>query len=273
VEVFHPNDTMMNNLTLDKPLAFFDIESTGTNPRMDRIIDLAIIRLLPGESRDQFEFRFNPEIRIPQETTAIHGITDEDVKDSPTFKDKAAEVAEAFEGCDLAGYNAIKFDIPMLVAEFKRAEVDFDLTGRNFVDPQRIFHRREPRDLTAAVKFYCGDGHPGAHGALADIDATVRIFLSQLERYPDLPRDVRALHDVCNPRHPDWVDQEGRLRWTHGKAAINFGKNQGRPLAELVEKDTGFLNWILQNEFPEDTKQIIRNALKGEFPSPPAKQV
>jgi len=271
VEVYFAGPATMSKLTLNRPLAFFDIESTGTNPRIDRIIDLAVIRLLPGGKQDQCEFRFNPEIPIPPETTAIHGISDADVADSPPFKDQAAKVAEVFETCDLAGYNAIKFDIPMLVAEFKRAAVEFDMTGRKFVDPQRIFHQREPRDLTAALKFYCDELHLGAHGALDDILATVRIFLSQLDRYPDLPGDIDALHEVCNPRHPDWADLEGRLRWTHGEAAINFGKNQGRPLRELVQKDTGFLNWILQNEFPEDTKNIIRNAMKGEFPSPPPK--
>ena len=263
----------MRKLSLKKTLAFFDIESTGTNPRMDRIIDLAIVRLHPGGNRDEIEFRFHPETAIPPESTAIHGITDEDVAQSPPFKDQAERVAEAFKDCDLAGYNAVKFDIPMLVAEFKRTGREFDLADRKMVDPQRIFHQREPRDLTAALKFYCDEIHLGAHGALDDIRATVRVFEGQLNRYPDLPTNVEALHDVCNPKHPDWADNEGRLRWTHGEAAINFGKNQGRSLRELVQKDTGFLNWILQNEFPEDTKGIIRNALKGQFPSPPKKKI
>ena len=260
----------MRRLKLTRPLAFLDIESTGTNPRMDRIIDLAVVRLQRDGSRDQHLFRVDPEVPIPQETTAVHGISDADVAGAPSFKDRAQEIAALLEDCDLAGYNAIRFDIPMLAAEFRRAEIPFSLEGRRLIDPQRIFHQREPRDLTAALRFYSGEMHLGAHGALDDVLATIRVLEGQYERYPDLPEEIEALHQECNPQRPDWVDMEGRLRWTHGEAAINFGKNQGKSLRVLVGSDTGFLNWILQNDFPEDTKEIIRNAMKGEFPSAPA---
>jgi len=261
----------MWRLILTRPLAFFDIESTGTNPRMDRLIDLAIIKIMPGGTRGEHVFRVHPEGPIPPETTAVHGITDADVAGLPTFKERAGEIAAVLEECDLAGYNAIRFDIPMLVAEFRRAEVEFSLEGRRQIDPQRIFHQREPRDLSAALRFYSGELHLGAHGALDDVLATVRVLEGQYETYGDLPATIDELHEVCNPQRSDWVDKEGRLRWTHGEAAINFGKNQGKSLRRLVESDTGFLNWILQNDFPDDTKEFIRNAIKGVFPAAPGK--
>ncbi len=261
----------MLKLKLDRPLAVFDIESTGTNPRMDRIIDLAILIVHPDGSRTEHVFRLDPEIPIPPETTTIHGITDADVVGSPTFRDTAEELAALLEGCDLCGYNVIRFDIPMLEAEFKRAGGAFSVAGRRLIDAQRIFHQREPRDLTAALKFYSGEMHLGAHGALDDVLATVRVLEGQFDRYDDLPTDIDQLHAYCNQRNRDWVDQTGRLRWTHGEVAINFGKNSGRPLKKLVEKEGGFLNWILQNDFPDDTKEIIRNAMKGVYPPAPVK--
>ena len=259
----------MSRLRLQRPLAFFDIESTGTNPRTDRIIDLAIVKLFPDGAVEEYPFRVNPGIPIPRETTDIHGIRDEDVAGLPGFAEVASQVQAILADCDLSGYNAIRFDIPMLVAEMERAGNPLDLTGRCLIDPQRIFHRREPRDLSAALRFYCGQEHTGAHGALADVRATLRVLEGQLARYPDLPDSVDALHEYCNPRHPHWVDSQGRLRWVNGEVAIGFGKNQGRLLKAMVSTDNGFLNWILTSDFPEDTKQIIRDAIAGNFPSPP----
>ncbi|MBN1269055.1 MAG: 3'-5' exonuclease, partial [Kiritimatiellae bacterium] len=180
-------------LKLQRPLAVFDIESTGVNRRKDRIIDLAIVTLLPDGSQSTFTFRVNPEMPIPAQATKVHGITDADVKDCPTFKQVAADVAACLEGCDLAGYNILGFDIPLLEEEFRRAEVPFNMDGRRVVDAQRIFHQNEPRDLTAALKFYCGEMHLGAHGALEDVLATVRVLDGELARYKDLPRDVEGL--------------------------------------------------------------------------------
>jgi len=259
----------MLRLKLYRPLAIYDIESTGTNPRLDRIIDLAIVKLLPDGLREQFTYRVNPGIPIPKEASEIHGITDTDIADAPAFSSVAKEIDAILNGCELGGYNAIRFDIPLLVAEMERAGVHFDLSDRKIIDAQRIFHQREPRDLTAALKFYCSETHSGAHSSLNDVLATIRVLEGQYEQYPDLPEDIAELHDYCNPRHPHWVDQQGRLRWVNGEAAINFGKNQGRLLRNLIETDNGFLNWILQNDFPVDTKQIIRDAMKGNFPSPP----
>ena len=188
------------NLKLDRPLVVFDIESTGINPLTDRIVEIAFIKLLPGGAREQNCFRINPGIPIPAEVTALHGISDADVKDCPPFRDLAGKIYTLLDGCDLAGYNLIRYDIPMLVEEFKRASINFTAIGGRVLDAQRIFHKREPRDLVAALMFYCGDKHVGAHGALEDTDATLRVIEGQLEHYPDLPRDMAALDEYCNPR-------------------------------------------------------------------------
>jgi len=259
----------MKELPLDRPLAFFDIESTGTNRKADRIIDLAVVRVMPAGDPQVDMFRFNPGVRIPAEATAIHGIRDADVADCPTFPQKLTEVSAAFENCDLAGFNILHFDVPLLCEEFLRAGKTFDLEGRRILDAQRIFHRREPRDLSAALKFYCGELHLDAHSALEDTLATLRVFQGQLARYPDLPRRIEELDAYCNPRNPEWVDRTGRLKWADGEAVINFGKLQGKRLRDLARDDTGFLNWMLKSDFPRDTQAIVEAALRGTFPTPP----
>lgn len=260
---------VMRTLHLERPLAMLDIESTGTNPRADRIIDLAVIKLLPGGTREVRIWALDPETPIPRESTAIHGISDADVVGRPSFQDEAEAIAAFLADCDLGGYNAIRFDIPLLAAEFQRAGVAFSIDDRRLVDAQRIFHRKEPRDLTAALQFYCGEAHPGSHNALEDVEATVRVLEGQLQRYGDLPATIAELHEFCNQRNPDWVDREGRLRWVHGEVAINFGRYAGRSLKSLLPNQSGFLHWILQNEFPDDTKLIIRHAMEGIYPDPP----
>ena len=259
------------DLELTSPLIIFDIESTGVSWRTDRIIDLALVKLLPNGKREQHTYRVNPGIPIPPESSAIHHIVDDDVKDCPTFDQLADDILSVIQDCDLGGYNIIRFDLPLLQEEFKRAKVLYSFAGARLIDAQRIFHQREPRDLSAALKYYCGEMHLGAHGALQDVLATVRVLEGQLERYSDLPRDMDALHDYCNPRDPTWVDAQGKLKWSDRKIVINFGRNQGRPLRELVQTEPGFLQWILQNEFPDDMKTIIRNAQNGNYPEPPSK--
>lgn len=261
----------MWRLKSNRPLAVFDIESTGVNPRMDRIIDLAIVKVMPDGTRETHAYRVNPEKPIPAEVIAIHGIRDEDVKDCPTFGEIALAVAGQLEECDLAGYNLIHFDIPMLTEEFRRAGVPFALEGRRVIDAQRIFHRREPRDLTAALNFYCGESHDGAHGALEDVEATIRVIEGQLDRYTDLPDTIDGLDAFCNPRNPAWLDRTGKLKWKDGEAVINFGRNQGRLLRDLARTEAGFLRWILNSNFPQDTRDIVTDALDGKFPeAPPA---
>lgn len=257
-------------LNLDRPLLVFDIESTGINWRVDRIIDLAWVKLLPDGERVSGGYRVNPGIPIPGEATRIHGISEEDVKDCPPFAAIAREVAADFADADLCGYNLLRFDVPLLCEEFKRAEVPFDVASRRVIDAQRIYHQREPRDLSAALRFYAGVEHTGAHGAMEDVLATVRVLEGQLQRYPDLPRNLDELHAYCNPRDASWIDREGKLKWSDGEIVINFGRNQGRRLRELVEREPGFIQWMINNAFPEDTKEILRNAQAGQWPAPPA---
>ncbi len=260
----------MLNIKLDRPIAFFDIEATGISPRADRIVELCIVRIRPDRSEATLRYRINPQVPIPEETTAIHGITDADVRDCPVFPSIAREVLDFLEGCDLGGFNILRYDIPMLAEEFTRAGQAFSIETRRVLDVQRIFHRKEPRDLSAALKFYCGDAHLEAHGAEADVLATIRVFTGQIDRYPDLPRSIAELDSYCNPQNPAWADRTGRLKWSGGLILINFGKNKGKPLKMLIEKDPGFINWLLKSDFPADTRDIVINAQNGIWPEPPA---
>jgi DNA polymerase-3 subunit epsilon len=255
---------------LDRPLVFFDIESTGTSPKADRIVEIALIRMRPGCARDARAFRVNPGMPIPPEVSAIHGIGDADVKGCPPFRGIAGELLALFGDADIAGFNILRFDLPMLVEEFLRCDIEFDIENRRIIDVQRIFHRREPRDLSAALAFYCSEFHLGAHGAMADADATLRVLEGQFERYPDLPADMDRLHEYCNQRDPSWVDRAGKLRWSSGKIVINFGKLKGVALEDLIREDPGFVKWMLRSEFPRDTRRIVEEAANGRWPSPPA---
>lgn len=257
------------NFNLDRPLAVFDIESTGTSWERDRIIDMAVVRLNPDGTRQTEEFRFYPEMPIPPASTAVHGIRDEDVRDAPRFRDRLAEVAHAFDGCDLAGFNVQKFDIPMLQCEFKRAGGEFSMSGRRVVDAQRIYHQKERRDLTAAVRFYCGASHDGAHGARADAEATLQVLESQLERYDDLPRDVGALETFCFPPVQDAVDREGKIRWdADGDMVLGFGRYQGAKLRALAadRSNRKYLDWMLRQAFGPDVDSFVRLALDNRLP-------
>jgi len=257
-------------IKIDRPLVFFDIESTGTSPKADRIIDLALIRILPGGTRDAHSFLVNPGMPIPPEVTAIHGISDADVRDCPPFSAIADRAFSLLENTDLAGFNVLRFDIPMLVEEFLRCDIEFDIENRRIIDVQRIFHRREPRDLSAALAFYCGELHLGAHGAMADTEASIRVLEGQFKRYADLAADMEKLHEYCNKRDPSWADRTGRFRWSNGALVVNFGKFKGTPLADLISEDPGFAKWILRSDFPRDTRRIVEEAMNGRWPSPPA---
>lgn len=254
------------NLKLDKPLAVFDIESTGVNPRADRIIDLAIVKLLPDDHRETFTWRVNPEMPIPAQASEIHGIYDDDVKDCPTFRQVAPEIKDTLKDCDLGGFNILRYDIPLLREEFLRVGVPFAVEGRRLFDAQRIFHMKEPRDLTAALQYYAGEVHTDAHGALADVEATIQVMEGQYGKYDDLPDNMDAMDQLCNPKDPDWIDSTGRLKWDGDEAVVNFGKNQGRSLRIMALEDPGFLRWILKKDFPRDTQQIVQDALNGKLP-------
>ncbi len=259
----------MLNMEFTTPLAAFDIEATGIGTRTDRIVEICIIKLMPDGTRSTHTYRINPQIPIPAEVVAIHGITDADVANCPTFTELADELLAVFAGCDLVGYNLLRFDIPMLVEEFRRAGRTFDPEAMRVIDVQRIFHQREPRDLSAALKFYCNREHSGAHGAEADVVATIDVLQGQLEHYGDLPRDVEELDKYCNQRDPSWVDRSGRLRWLNGEVTINFGRKKGVSLRELIQSDTGFIEWILRSDFPADVRDLIEAAKLGNYPTAP----
>lgn len=261
-------------IQLKRPLVIFDIESTGLSPRADRIIELAALRLNPDGTRDDQVWLLNPTIKIPLDSIAVHGITDEEVADCPTFADVANDILMFFEGCDLGGFAVGYFDVQILQEEFLRCGIKtFAPESRAMLDAQKIFHKREPRDLTAALKFYCGrDLGEDAHGAFADAEATLEVLVGQFERYADLPRDVDAIDLMFNPRDPLNVDRSGRWRWIDGDVTLNFGKKKGAKLRELAAdpKDGhAFLKWMLKGDFPADTRAIAEQALKGFIPTRP----
>ena len=257
-------------LRLDRPLVVFDIESTGTTPRKDRIIELAAVKLMPDGTEISKCWLMNPGVKIPPETTKIHGITDEIVKDCPTFADKADEIFAFFEGCDLSGFNADRFDIPCLEEEFARVGKNFAPSSRRHVDVQRIYHRMEPRDLSAAVRFYLGRDHPGAHGAEADARATLEVLKAQMEKYPGLPQTVGEMDEYLVPHDPLNADRYGMLRWKDGELTINFGKKKGESLRKLLLNEPNYLRWIVKGDFDTEVKAIVRDLMEnGRLPPRP----
>ena len=256
-------------LNLTKPLAVFDLETTGTNVGTDRIVEISIIKIHPDGREETLTRRGNPGIPIPREVTAIHGISDEDVKDEPTFAMLAPLLNQFLANCDLGGYNSNKFDIPLLVEEFLRAEVDFDIKGRRFVDVQNIFHKMEPRTLKAAYKFYCNKEIVNAHSAEADTRATYEVLLSQIERYQGaeytdrdgkistpVVNDIKALHEFSfQNRNADLV---GHIIYNDkNQEVFNFGKYKGRSVAEIFSNEPSYYDWMMKADFPLYTKKII----------------
>lgn len=257
------------DLILKRPLAFFDLETTGVNVSADKIVEIAILKVMPDGSELVLDKRLNPGMPIPLASSMFHGIYDEDIKDAPTFKDIAAEVAAFIGDSDLAGYNSNKFDIPMLMEEFLRAEVDFSLENRSFVDVQNIFHQMEQRTLKAAYKFYCGASLDNAHHAEADVRATYEVLKAQLDKYngvvfedkhgvQSIPvvNDVEALHTFTNLSKP--VDFAGRLVYNEeNQVVINFGKHKGRAVTEIFEIEPSYYAWMQNGDFPLYTKKVL----------------
>lgn len=257
-------------IRLDRPLAVFDIEATGLNPRTDRIVELSVVRVPVGGGEPETRtWLLDPTVPIPIETTAIHGICDDMVKGCPTFADKADEILAFFRGCDLGGFGIGHLDVPILEEEFARVGKFFNAGARRQFDALRIYHKREPRDLTAALKFFCGETYEDAHGAEPDALAALRVLRGEFARYPDLPADPDALDRYLNERDPFALDRDARLRWLDGEVAVNFGKKKGAKLRDLAQGDPGFLRWILHADFGRDVKEIVRDALAGKFPKPP----
>lgn len=244
-------------LQLKRPIVFFDLETTGTNVTQDRIVEISMVKVLPGD-KDPIKDtrRVNPGIKIPAEATEVHGITNEDVANCRTFKEMAKEIAQFFTGCDIAGFNSNKFDLPMLSEEFSRAGVYFDFTKHRFIDVQTIFHKKEQRTLVAAYRFYCDKDLENAHSAMADTMATFEVLEAQLERYSDLPTDVEQL-SIYSAQNRN-VDLMGRLIYNdEGKEVINFGKYKGKLAEEVLRHDPGYFSWILGGDFPQNTKDVF----------------
>lgn len=262
---------LTDKLKLTRPLAVFDIESTGLNPRLDRIIELSIVRLEPSGSRTVKTWLVNPEVPIPHEATEIHGITDREVATCPPFLFVVDEVDAFLADCDLGGYNLLHFDIPILEEEFARCGRDLNVNSRHVIDAQKIFHKKEPRDLTAAVRFFCGRDHAGAHGAEADALATVDVIEGQFNRYADLPTTLSEIEREFNNLDPLNADRAGRFRWIDGDIVVNFGKKKGERLRDLAVSDRSFLKWMVKGDFPIDTRKIAEDALEDIFPTPPAR--
>ena len=251
------------NLNLKRPLAFFDLETTGLNVTTDRIIELSVLKVNPDGSQEVVNTRLNPEMPINPKAIAIHGITDADLVDSPKFGEIADSLSAFLEGCDLAGYNAIKFDIPVLVEEFLRIGYDFNINERKFVDVQVIFHRKEQRTLSAAYQFYCKKDLSNAHSALADATATYEILKAQLDRYDDLENEVDKLSEISS--YHNIVDFAGRIILDeNGVETFNFGKHKGKSVEKVLKEDPGYFSWMMQGDFPLHTKKVLTE-LKEKF--------
>ena len=249
----------MAKLTLKKPIVFFDLETTGTDPAKDKIVELAFVKLTPDGKREKLTKRINPGIPIPPEVTKIHGITDEDVKNCPTFKQVAHQLFDWIKGCDLGGYNSAKFDLPMLAEEFLRVGINVDFTERNNIDVQQIFFKMESRTLSAAYLFYCQKNLENAHSAEADINATVEILDAQLEKYTELSTDVQTLHQFLNTE--EYVDYARRIVMKDGHPVFNFGKHKGRKVEDIFNSEPQYYDWMMQADFALHTKQKISEIL------------
>jgi DNA polymerase-3 subunit epsilon len=257
----------MRNLHLDRPLVCFDLETTGTDIATDRIVQIGLIRVETDGSCRSFEALMNPQRPIPQQATAVHGITDADVAGKPTFPQLADEILRFFEGADVAGYNSLSFDLPLLLEELARAGHPLDMSGRRHVDAMRIFHKMEPRNLTAALRFYCDKELEGAHSALADASAALEVLDAQVARYQDLPDDTEGLDRYCSEGDDRFVDATHKFAWNEqGEAAFVFGKYKGRTLRDVARTNAGYLDWILEQNFTIEVKQITRDAQRGIFP-------
>lgn len=242
-------------LQLTKPLAFIDLETTGINLATDRIVEIAIVKILPDGKRTIKRKLINPQMAIPKAATDVHGITDEMVKDAPGFKEAAHELKQMLDGCDIAGYNSNRFDIPMLIEEFLKADVDFDMKGRRLLDVQNIFHKMEQRTLGAAYKFYCNKTLDGAHSAEVDATATHEILEAQLERYPELGTTVESVIKTIGEEAI--VDFARRFIFENGVEVFNFGKYKGRPVAEVLKAEPQYYDWMMKADFPQYTKQKL----------------
>ncbi|QSS96460.1 3'-5' exonuclease [Psychroflexus sp. ALD_RP9] len=243
-------------LNLHKPICFFDLETTGVNVTKDRIVEISILKVFPNHNKESYTWRVNPGIPIPPETTAVHGISDKDVENEPSFNELAPKIQQLLEGADLAGYNSNRFDIPLLAEEMLRTEIDFDLDKVKAIDVQTIFHKKEKRTLEAAYKFYCNKNLNDAHSAEADTNATYEVLKSQLDRYEDLQNDTKWLAEFST--HKKFADLAGFIVFNkNGEEVFSFGKHKGKKVEDVLEKEPGYFGWIQNADFPRYTKKIL----------------
>jgi len=257
----------MKGLDLKKPLVVIDIETTGLNKQEDRIVDIFIIKIHPNGKQETLKSLINPTIPITLESTQIHGIKDEDVKDKPTFKEFSNKIVDFIADCDLCGYE-LRFDLEILESEFKRIGVDYSKEGRVILDVKQIYFKLEPRDLSSAYRKYCGKELEKNHRAENDVKATIEVLEAQLKQYNELPRDVIALQNFVAPRNPSYIDEEGKFIWHNGKATINFGTHQGKTLEFLSNNEQDYLRWVTTADFSSEVKLIVNGAINGKFPEP-----
>jgi DNA polymerase-3 subunit epsilon len=267
-ELDHFDDTVFRalalRLSLEAPLTFLDLETTGIFPETDRVIEIAAITLHPDGRIVRYQQFINPEIPIPPDATKVHGITDADVSTAPTFRALSGGLYRALQGRDIGGFNVGRYDLRMLAAEFRRVDKIYDPEQVRVIDVMRIFHIHERRDLTAAVRFYLAHEHDG-HRAMRDIEATLNVLGAQIDKY-SLPTTVAELEAYCRNQSPDWLTRDGRLAWRNGLPCITFGRHAGCSLQQLAAEEPAYLQWILQNEFAADVKWLVSEALDGRFP-------
>lgn len=249
-------------IELQRPLVFFDLETTGVNVSSDRIVEISLVKVYPDGHVEELCQRINPGRPIPAEATAVHHISDKDVADKPSFEQEAARIAALFENSDIAGFNSNRFDIPMLCEEFQRVGIPFSLQDVKCIDVQTIFHKKEPRTLVAAYKFYCGKNLEDAHSASADTLATYEVFKAQLDKYGDLPKDIDGLAEYTGTGKG--LDVSGKIaKDSKGSPVINFGKYRGVPVEMVYRKDPDYINWMMNGDFPSDTKSVLKRIINS----------
>jgi DNA polymerase-3 subunit epsilon len=253
-------------ITLERPLVALDLETTGLDAHDDRIVELCCVKIRVDGAREVKSRRVNPGIPISPEATGVHGIRDEDVAHEPSFAQIARGLLAFLAGCDLTGFNIEHFDLPILRREFQRSGFTYPAEPVRVIDSWRIYLTQEPRDLSAAYRFYCGRELAHAHSAEADALAAADILAAQIHRYADLPLRVSELHDFCHPQHPDWLDPDGRIVWKSGEPVLSFGRHRDRSLQAIAAEEPDYLRWMMQSSFSDEVVSIIEAALRGDFP-------
>ena len=254
-------------LKLERPLVSFDLETTGLDVHDDRIVEISCVKILEQGDREIRTYRLNPGRPISPEAISVHGIVDADVSHEPSFADLAQELLEFLSGADLTGFNLAHFDLPLLTREFERVGIQFPAPNTRVIDSRRIYTLKEPRDLSAAYRFYCDAELSGAHGAEADAKAAADILLAQIRKYTDLPTDLDDLEQACQADRRHWVDSHGKFIWKNNDIVFGFGKYFSKKLRSVVAEDPGYLKWMLQSSFSDDVVGIVEQALLGHFPA------